>query len=404
MKPIDVNIQLPAKLRQIFVPEGVRYRGAKGGRGSAKSAGFAQMALARGMERKRRILCAREIQMSIRESVHAEISNWVENLGLSWFYDVGDTYIRGLNGTEFIYRGLLRNLNSIKSMSSIDIVWLEEAETISENSWVKLDPTIRAPGAEIWACWNPEEEDSPTNRRFREGDPMVAVAEVNWRDNPWFPPSLNELRLRDKERDPDAYDHIWEGKPISRSDAQILHGKWAVEDFDPASDWEGPYWGLDWGFSQDPLACVKMWVHDETLYIEYELFRTSLELRDTAPELLKIPGMTQQSLIVADNARPESISHVKGDGMNIKACEKWPGSVEDGIAHLRGVYKRIVIHPRCRNLITEARMYKYKVDPYTDEVTSTIVDKHNHGWDAVRYGLGRRIQRRGKGFFGRPRS
>lgn len=403
-------MKVPSKLRPVFTAQGVRYRGAYGGRGSGKSATFAQMALLRGMERPTRILCGREIQNSIRESVHAELCHWVEALGLGWFYECGDTYIRSpINGTEILYRGFLRNLNSIKSMSNIGLVLIEEAESVSQQTWDKLIPTIRAPGSEIWAVWNPEHEDSPVSRIFDPSDPRVAVAEINWRDNPWFPPELEAERLVDERRDPDRYAHIWEGQPIRRSDAQILAGKWRVEAFEPGDradgwKWEGPMFGADWGFSQDPTALVQVWIRTKgktrELCISHEFGQVGLELRHTAEEFRKMPGLTDRSEITADCSRPETISHVRGDGLNVKPCVKWQGSVEDGITHLRGAYDAIVIHPRCVQTRKECLLYRYKVDPLTDEVTGTVIDKNNHFTDAIRYALGRRIRRRGAGFFG----
>ncbi|GAB3484368.1 PBSX family phage terminase large subunit [Azotobacter salinestris] len=397
---MPINLRMPAAIGRLLHAEGYRYYGLKGGRGSGKSASVAQRLLIEGMQQPHRILCCREVQNSIRESSHAELGTWVDKLGLRWFYDCGDTYIRGRNGTEFFYRGLLRNLDAVKSMSGVTRVWIEEAENVSQNSWTKLDPTIRAPGAKIYVTYNPEDADSPT-AKLLDGNPSAIVGHFNFDSNPWFPASLEEQRLLCQRRDPDAYAHIWLGEPISRSDAQVLGGKWVVEDFEPGADWEGPLWGCDWGFSQDPTTLVKVWIYGGNLYIEQELYRVNLEIRHTAKAFRDVPGLTDRSLIFADCARPETISHVRGDGLNIKPCTKWQGSVEDGITHLRGAYDKIIIHPRCRHIAKEARLYKYKVDPHTDEVTDIIVDKHNHGWDAVRYALDRRIQRRGKGFFGR---
>jgi len=402
---MPLEVTLPSKLAPVFTTPRKRYRGAYGGRGSGKSASFAQMLLVDGMQAPHKILCAREIQNSIRESVHAEITGWVEKLGLGWFYECGESFIRGRNGTEFIYKGLYRNLDSIKSMSGITRVWLEEAETISQYSWEKFDPTIRAPGAEIWATWNPEVIDSPTAKRYNALDPDVVVAEINWRDNPWFPESLNKLRLKDRQRDYDRYLHIWEGQPLTRSDAQVLAGKWQVDEFTPGDDWNGPYFGADWGFATDPTALVKFWIYRDRLYIEHELVEHGLEIRNTATRFKSMPGLIPRSAgrgskIIADNARPETISHVRAEDLDVVACDKWPGSVEDGVEYLRGKYDQIIIHPRCSETIREARLWSYKVDKLTDEVLPVLVDKNNHCWDAIRYGHGNLIKRKGRGFFG----
>lgn len=399
-----MRLQLPDKLRPAF--EGpARYRGAHGGRGSAKSDSFAQMALARGMEKPRRILCTREIQNSIRESVHAGLCSWIQKLGVSWFYDMRDNYIRGMNGTEFIYKGLWRNLGSIKSLHGVDICWVEEAENVSEKSWETLDPTIRAPGSEIWATWNPERTDSPTKTRLIDSKPGNArIVEMNWRDNPWFPPELDVLRQQDMRRDYEKYLHIWEGQCITRSEAQIFRDKWEVDYFQPQADWDGPYYGADWGFSTDPSVLVRCWIKDRVLYIEYEAHGYHVELDDLPGLFDGVPG-ARQFKIRADSSRPETISHVNraapdklGRGFKVEAVEKWPGSVEDGIAVMRS-FDRIVVHPRCPRAAEEFRLYSYKVDRLTGDVLTDIVDKHNHCIDAIRYALAPFIKRSGWGFF-----
>lgn len=399
-----MRLQLPAKLRPVF--EGpARYRGAHGGRGSAKSDTFAQMALVRGMEDTKRILCTREIQNSIRESVHAGLCSWVQKLELSWFYDCGDNYIRGLNGTEFLYKGLWRNLGSIKSLHGINICLVEEAENVSEKSWETLDPTIRAPGSEIWAVWNPERTDSPTKKRLIDDKPGNArVAEVNWRDNPWFPPELETLRQQDMKRDYEKYLHIWEGQCITRSEAQIFRDKWEVDYFQPKAEWDGPYLGADWGFSTDPSVLVRCWIHERTLYIEHEAHGHHIELDDLPAFFDAVPG-ARQFKIRADSARPETISHVNraapdklGRTFKVESVEKWPGSVEDGVSVMRS-FDRIVVHPRCPRAAEEFRLYSYKVDRLTGDVLTDIVDKHNHCIDAIRYALAPFIKRTGWGFF-----
>jgi len=174
-----------------------------------------------------------------------------------------------------------------------------------------------------------------------------------------------------------------------------------VAEFTPAADWDGPYFGIDWGFSQDPTAGVKCWIHDQRLYIEHEAGKVGLENDDIADYMIaRLPGIESHA-VRADSARPETISHVKSDGRGtrkslprIVGVEKWKGSVEDGIAHLRS-YREIVIHPRCTKTLHEARTYSYKVDRLTGDVLTDIVDKNNHYIDAIRYALGPLIKPRG---------
>lgn len=386
------QVQIPDRLVPVFALArgAVRYRAAWGGRGSGKSYTFALMALLFGYAEQLRILATRDLQISIKESFHAELAVAVKSTPwLDAHYEVGESYITGRNGTEFIFRGLRHNISSIRSMARIDLCIIEEAEDVPEQSWRDLLPTVRADGSEIWAIWNPRLDGSPVDTRLRKRQPAdAAVAECHYWDNPWFPDVLDRQRRHDQQLlDPATYAHIWEGAYLTNSAAQVLAEKVHVEEFVPGSTWDGPYLGLDWGFSQDPLAAVKCWISDQCLYIEREAGRVGVELDETAAFLKAgIPGI-ERWIVRADNARPESISYVKRHGLpNCIGVEKWPNSVEEGIRHLRS-YRKIVIHPRCRQTIQESRLYSYKVDRLSGDILPTIVDAHNHYMDAIRYAI-----------------
>jgi len=386
------RIELPPKLLPVFAPKrgDLRYRGAYGGRGSGKSFTFAKMAAIWGVVEPLRILCTRELQVSIKESFHAELKSAINATPwLSAAYEVGVDYIRGKNGTEFIFRGLRHNIGAIKGLAQIDLCIVEEAEDIPEASWIDLEPTIRAPLSEIWVIWNPRTDGSPVDKRFvRESPPRSAVVQMNYMDNPWFPMVLDEQRQHQRLIFDDAtYAHIWEGAYLQRTDAQIFAGKFRVADFEPGADWDGPYCGLDFGFAQDPTAAVKAWVHDGALYIEYEAGRTGLELDDTARFVIdRIPGFDDHA-IRADSARPESISYLKRHGMpRMQGAEKGKGSVEDGIEFIKS-FTEVVIHSRCTSVVEEFRKYSYKVDRLSGDVLPVIVDSWNHYIDALRYAL-----------------
>jgi phage terminase large subunit len=357
------------------------------------------MAAVWGYAEPMRILCTREFQASIKESLHAELKYAIASVPwLADHYDVGVDYLRGKNGTEFIFRGLRHNVGSIKSLAKIDLTICEEAEDIPEESWLALEATVfRQPKSELWAIWNPRFDGSPVDKRFRKNPPPSAlITEVNWHDNPYFPAGLEALRKREQERlDPATYAHVWEGAYLENSDAQVFSGKTIVRDFEPQKGWDGPYYGGDFGFSQDPTAAVELWIHDGTLYIHREAFKIGLELDDTAAFVCaRIPGY-EREVSRWDCARPESISHMKRHGLpRATAVSKWQGSVEDGIQYLRS-FKQIVIHTRCTNMQREARLYSYKVDRLTGDITTKIVDAENHGWDAVRYALAPMIKQRG---------
>lgn len=395
------RIKLPPKLIPVFAPArgALRYRGAYGGRGSAKSFSFAKMAAIWGYVEPLRILCTRDLQGSIKESFHAELKNAIESEPwLSEHYDVGVDYLRGKNGTDFLFKGLRHNISSIKSTAQIDLCIVEEAEDVQESSWLALEPTIRSPKSEIWTIWNPKMEGSATDRIFRKEKPgRSRIVEMNYSDNPFFPTVLEELRLKQlKNMDPETYAWIWEGAYLKNSNASIFRGAWRKDRLIPDADWHGPYLGLDFGFSNDPTAGVECWISpdERTLYIAKEAGQIGLELDDTAKFLVDaIPAMADHP-VYADCARPESISYLArpdpyGRRPNLPRVEgvsKGKGSVEDGIAHIKS-FDDIVIDPDCTETITEFMQYSYKIDRLSGDVLPVIVDKYNHYIDAIRYAL-----------------
>ena len=190
-----------------------RYFAIHGGRGSAKSRSVATALLLRAAEKPMRILCAREIQKSIRDSVKRLLDDEIARLGLSDFYSSLETEIRGANGSLFIFAGLRSNVESVKSMEGVDVCWVEEAQTVSQTSLDTLVPTIRAPGSQIMFTWNPRAATDPVDAMFRgeTAPPGTIRREVNWSDNPWFPDVLRVELEYDRKRDPGRYAHVWEG-------------------------------------------------------------------------------------------------------------------------------------------------------------------------------------------------
>ncbi|MGW9066984.1 PBSX family phage terminase large subunit [Achromobacter animicus] len=392
-----------------------RYRGAKGGRGSAKTRSFALMTAVRAYMFAQAgvsgvILCGREYMNSLEDSSMEEVKQAIRSVPwLDAYFEIGEKFIRTRNRrVSYTFTGLRHNLDSIKSKARVLIAWIDEAENVSEIAYQKLLPTVRENDSEVWLTWNPELDGSPTDLRFvKNPPPNSKLVELNYTDNPWFPDVLEQERRNDRERlDDQTYAWIWDGAYRENSEAQILAGKYRVAEFDPAAGWDGPYFGLDWGFSQDPTAGVKLWVHDHRLWVEYEAGKIGLENDDIAEFMIaRLPGI-EQHVTRADSARPETISHVKSKGRDgqranlprLQGVEKWKGSVEDGIAHLRS-YKEIVIHPRCVQTLREARLYSYKVDRLTGDVLTDIVDANNHYMDATRYALQPMIKRK-RGFFG----
>jgi phage terminase large subunit len=211
---IDIKAQFPSKLRPLFAPK--RYKVLHGGRGGAKSWGVARALLIQAAETPLRILCAREVQRSMKDSVHRLLKDQIESMDMSSEFEVLDTEIRGKNGSVFLFAGLQSHtVDSIKSFEGVDRVWVEEAHGVSKKSWNVLIPTIRKEASEIWVTLNPDMDTDETYIRFiaMPSDDSWVI-EVNWRDNPWFPDVLNNERLKAKDRDPDGYENIWEGRPM----------------------------------------------------------------------------------------------------------------------------------------------------------------------------------------------
>lgn len=413
---------LPPKLRDLFFKPGThgrpvyipsRYKVAYGGRGSAKSWGFAGAAAAFCTQKKLRILCAREFQTSIKDSIHQLICDRIIDLGLSEYFEITDKAIYGSNGSHIGFAGIKNDPGKIKGWDGADICLVEEADTVSKESWKFLTPTIRKPGSEIWVAFNPRDETDETYKKFVTR-PMPAsicrIVKMDWHDNPWFPVALkieremliaaiNECTEDDERSQLQAdYDHIWEGACQTNSNASVFRRRVVTHAFEPPTEGTVFRFGADWGFANDPTALVRMWIttndkRQEELWIDHEAFGYRVEIDETPQLFDSIPGARDWP-IRADAARPETISYVARQGFNLAAAEKWPGSLEDGIAHVKSFVK-IHIHTRCKHMQEEARLYAYKIDKVTGEVLPIVVDKNNHGWDAVRYGLDGIIQRRG---------
>jgi phage terminase large subunit len=216
------QLRIPDKLVPVF--EGVAdVRGAKGGRGSAKTRTFAMMTAVRAHMWAQAgdegiILCGRQFMNSLADSSLEEIKAAIRSE--EWLrphFDIGEKYIRTIDGRiSYSFAGLDRNIDSIKSKARIKLGWIDEAEPVTEEAWTKLIPTLREEDSELWVTWNPERENSATNKRFgNSSDPRTKIVEMNWRDNPWFPDILDRVRLKDKAERPDQYEHVWEGDFVS---------------------------------------------------------------------------------------------------------------------------------------------------------------------------------------------
>lgn len=212
------RIELPPKLLPVFAGD-ADVRGAYGGRGSAKTRSFAKMTAVRAYMwemagREGQVLCCRQFMNSLADSSLEEIKAAIRSE--PWLleqFEIGEKFVRTKSGRiYYAFSGLDRNIDSIKSKARILLCWVDEAEPVTEEAWIKLIPTLREEDSELWVTWNPERRNSATHKRFRESSASrMKVVELNWKDNPWFPAILDRKRLEDMENRPDSYEHIWEG-------------------------------------------------------------------------------------------------------------------------------------------------------------------------------------------------
>ena len=358
-----------------------------GGRGSAKTNALIKIAILESFIDDGVILCCREIQKSIADSLYSAIVNFISDNKIDHLFKITLGEIVNLQtNARFIFAGLKSNITSIKSIDKLRVILTDEAENITQQSWDYLRPTPRYGHTHTYVVFNPRFETDPTWQEFVvRADENTILTEINWRDNPWFPESLERQRQRSLLGDAGRYAWIWEGKFLQISDSSILAKKLKVQDFEIIEGFSTPYIGIDWGFSVDPTAAIECYVFNECLYIRNAASRVGLELDDTATYLINhIPTIIKYTSR-ADNARPETISKVKKDIPLIKACKKWKGSVEDGVVYLQS-FKQIIIHPDAECCFSELSSYNYKTDNNGDP-TTVIEDSSNHYADALRYAL-----------------
>lgn len=385
-----MNFEIPEKLL-FLLNKNARYKVAYGGRGSGKSWSVARSLILLALKQKHRILCTRQLQTSIKDSVHKLLCDSIDGLGFNQYFEITRDAIRCKNGSEFIFKGLQNQTNEIKSIEGIDYCWVEEAQSVSKDSWEILIPTIRKEGSEIWVTFNPDRDEDATFQRFIKNPPPDSIVQlVNYNDNPWFPDVLRNEMTYDKEVDFGKYEHIWLGKTVIDTDAQIYHGKFELKEFVTPSSMTF-YYGADWGFANDPTAIVRCFIQDQCLYIDYEAGGVGVEFEELPSLFDSIPEIRKWD-IRADNARPETISYMSRQGYKVKACPKWKGSVEDGIEYIRS-FRRIYVHTRCKRTYEEFKFYSYKQDKNTGDILPIVLDKDNHYMDALRYALNPYIQK-----------
>lgn len=377
-----LSLETPAIFEPLLYPK--RYKGAHGGRGSGKSHFFAELLIERCiLNPGTRWACIREVQKSLDQSVKRLLEDKIKTLGVGRLFGVQAYEIKTPGDGLIIFQGMQNHTaDSIKSLEGFDGAWVEEAQSLSQRSLDLLRPTIRKEGSELWFSWNPENPTDPVDTFLRSDNPPDSVViEVNYQDNPWFPEVLRAEMEYDRSRDKDKYAHVWLGGYQQNSEARVFRN-WTVQEFDIPKD-AVIRQGADWGFSIDPTVLVQCYIEGRKLYVSHEAYRVGCEIVDTPALFLSLPD-SEKWPMVADSARPETISHLQRNGFpKITAAVKGAKSLEEGIEFLRNY--DIIVHPRCKHVIDELTMYSYKTDPLTGEVLSILEDKNNHTIDALRY-------------------
>jgi len=387
--------QFPSKLKFLFEPN--RYKVAYGGRGSGKSWGFARALLMQGTEKPMRILCAREIQKSIKQSVHTLLKDQIQALGLGQFYEVVETAIRGINGTEFTFAGLATNtVESIKSFEGVDIVWIEEAQTVSKRSYDILIPTIRKPGSEIWVTFNPYMDTDDTYKRFIINKPNDAVVvKMNYNDNPWFPDVLERERARCKQNNPEDYDNIWEGATKAAADGAIYHKEVRQAQEEGRITRVAPdrllkthiVMDLGWNDSMSIILCQRNLTEIRIIdYIEDD-HRTL----DSYSDQLKQLGHNWGTMYLPHDARNRDFKHgisseeiMQRLGWDTEIVPK--SDIETGIKLARMTFDRAYFDSvKAERLIECLKNYRRGINQTTNEPGAPLHDEYSHGADAWRY-------------------
>ena len=383
------------EVNEKFMPlcEPRRYKAIYGGRGKGGSHFFADLVLNYALSEKMDIICLREVQLSIAESIKKLIESKIQERGLGKLFRIQENQIMSCHGGRIGFMGMQNHTaESIKSLEGYRVAMVEEANSLSQRSLDLLRPTIRWEDksrgliSEMWFVWNPVKPDDAVDNFFRgnadreDGDPPFelrsdAIAiEANYSDNKWFPDVLRVDMEEDRRRDPDKYAHVWLGQYWTRSDARVFTN-WKVEKF-TLPETVVYRLGADWGFSVDPSVMVKCALVDDTLYVENEAYAVGREINDTPDLFLSIPD-AEKWPSVADSARPETIAYMQKHGFpKMYAATKGVNSIKEGIIFLQGL--DIVVHPRCKHVIDEMSCFSYKIDKQTDKILPIMQDRKNH--------------------------
>ena len=387
--------KFPSKLKYLFEPH--RYKVAYGGRGSGKSWSYARALLMMGTEKPLRVLCTREVQKSIKQSVHTLLKDQIQALGLGEFYEIVENAIRGKNGTEFNFAGLATNtVESIKSFEGVDIVWCEEAQNISKRSWDILIPTIRKPDSEIWVTFNPYMDTDDTYKRFIINKPSNArIEKINYTDNPFFPKVLEIERERCSISNPEDYANIWEGDTKAAADGAIYHNEIRQAQESGRITNVHPdvllkthvVMDLGWNDSMAIILCQRNL--SEIRVIDY--IEDDHRTLDSYSDQLKQLGHNWGTMYLPHDARNKDFKYgtsaeeiMQRLGWTTEVIPK--SSIETGIKLARMTFERAYFDQnKAKRLIECLKNYRRSINQTTQEPQAPLHDEYSHGADAWRY-------------------
>jgi phage terminase large subunit len=390
--------RFPAKLKCLFEPAKARYRVLYGGRGGSKSWNIARALLLKGCEQSIRVLCAREFQTSIKDSVHKLLCDQIFALGIEAHYEITDRTIRGtVQDTEFIFVGVKNNTNNVKSIEGIDICWVEEAQSVSPNSWNVLVPTIRKANSEIWISFNPELPTDETWKRFVMNPPENAVVQkINWSDNPWFPEVLDLERRALQGRDIEAYNNVWEGIPRQTVNGAIFAKEVTMAELEgricnvPYDATKGVHAVFDLGWADQTAVWLLQFVGQETRLLRY--FEDSQQTISYYMAKLQSFGYVYDTIWLPHDAKAKSLGTgksieeiVRATGMKVQILDRVP--VNDSINAARTIFNKCYFdRQNTEEGLQCLRHYRYDVDPDTKMFSAKpLHDEYSHGADAFRY-------------------
>ena len=389
------RVEIPNKLLPLFKP--ARYKILHGGRGSGKSWSIARALVALGATKPIRVLCARETQKSIQESVHRLLRDQIGLLNLDSLYEVQENRILGSNGTEFTFAGIRQQgVANMKSYEGTDICWVEEAQVVTRKSWDVLIPTIRKPGSEIWVSFNPELDTDETFTRFVAHPPSDSwVCEVNWSDNPWFPPELDKERRDWLDRDPQGYLTVWEGRCRPAVDGAIYaneiealqrEGRIRSVPYDPTLKVH-TVWDLGWNDSMSIIFVQK--VASEVRIVDYieDSHRT---IDSYVMEIESRKWRWGTDFIPHDGAHKNfqtgrsTQNLLETLGRRVTVLPR--GNPEEGIRIARMVFPRAYFDAdKTMELVNHLKRYRRSINQVTQEAGAPLHDEHSHAADAWRY-------------------